>query len=89
MLIIWDFIISRAEDLALQRADARGEIKTLHLKNASPKCAALKNDDPNPPQQPFCRVNLLASTCWQIPGTSDLWAFHALIAKEVPSSRAV
>lgn len=89
MLVILDFIISHAEDLALQTASAREEIKTLHLKNARPKGAALKNDYANPPLQLFCRVNLLASTCWQTHGTSGLWVFNALIAKEVPRSRVV
>lgn len=44
---------------------------------------------PNPPHQLFLKVNLLALTCWQIPGRSRLWVFNALIAKEVPSSRAM
>lgn len=61
----------------------------MHLKNASCGYAALKNDNLNPPQQLFCRVNLLASTCWQIPSMSGLWVFNALIAKVVPSSRVV
>lgn len=89
MLIIWDFIISHAKDLALEIADVQGENKTMHLKNASRKYAALKNDNLNPPQQLFCRVNFLASTCWQIPSISGLWVFNALTAKVVPSSRVV